>query len=52
MQNANYVNYFDLPAACRIGCLSMAGIRLTLKLTPHGRLTLDESGDSVELAPE
>ncbi len=30
----------------------MAGIRLALKLTPHGRLTLDESGNSVELAPE
>ncbi len=30
----------------------MAGIRLALKLTPHGRLALDESSDAVELAPE
>ena len=30
----------------------MAEIRLTLKLTPHGRLTLDESSDAVELAPD
>jgi hypothetical protein len=27
----------------------MAGIRLTLKLTPHGCLTLEESGDAHEL---
>jgi hypothetical protein len=30
----------------------MAGIRLSLKLTPHGCLTLEESSDAVELAPE
>jgi len=30
----------------------MAESRLTLKLTPHGRLALEESGDAQELAPE
>jgi non-specific serine/threonine protein kinase len=30
----------------------MAGFRLTIKLTPHGRLALEESGDAHELAPE
>jgi non-specific serine/threonine protein kinase len=30
----------------------MAGCRLTLKLTPHGRLALEESSDAHELAPE
>ncbi len=30
----------------------MTGIRLTLRLTPHGRLTLEESSDAPELAPE
>jgi superfamily II DNA or RNA helicase len=30
----------------------MAGFRLTLKLTPHGRLMIEESADGPELAPE
>jgi superfamily II DNA or RNA helicase len=30
----------------------MTGTRLTLKLTPHGRLTFQESSDAPELAPE
>jgi len=30
----------------------MAGFRFALKLTPHGRLALTESGDAPELAPE
>jgi hypothetical protein len=30
----------------------MTGFRLTLKLTPHGRLVLEESSDVHELAPE
>jgi hypothetical protein len=30
----------------------MTGFRLTLKLTPHGRLALEESVDAQELAPE
>jgi hypothetical protein len=30
----------------------MAGFRFALKLTPHGRLVLDESDDAVELAPQ
>jgi superfamily II DNA or RNA helicase len=30
----------------------MAGFRLTLKLTPHGRLILEESSDAPELATE
>ena len=30
----------------------MAGFRFTLKLTPHGRLALEESDDAPELAPE
>lgn len=30
----------------------MTGIRLTLKLTPHGHLALEESSDALECAPE
>jgi superfamily II DNA or RNA helicase len=30
----------------------MPGSRISLKLTPHGRLTIEESSDAVELAPE
>jgi non-specific serine/threonine protein kinase len=30
----------------------MPGFRLTLKLSPHGRLSIEESSDAVELAPE
>ena len=30
----------------------MPGSRFALKLTPHGRLALTESGDAPELAPE
>jgi hypothetical protein len=30
----------------------MTGFRLTLKLTPYGRLVLEESSDAHELAPE
>ncbi len=30
----------------------MTGFRLALKLTPHGRLALEESSDAQELAPE
>ncbi len=29
----------------------MVGFRLSLKLTPHGRLALEESGDAHEISP-
>jgi hypothetical protein len=44
--------FFDLVTGWPLGCFFMTGFRLTLKLTPHGRLTLEESSDAVELDPE